>query len=156
MFYDYTVKDIDGNDLPLSKFKGEVVLVVNTASKCGFTKQYEGLEALYEKYKDKGFVILGFPCNQFGSQEPGTEAEIKNFCEATFSVSFPMMSKVDVNGENTHPLYKFLKSEQHGLLGNDIKWNFTKFLIDREGNVVERFASQKTPEGLEKEIEKLL
>nr|WP_311444979.1 glutathione peroxidase [Ezakiella coagulans] len=156
MFYDYTVKDIDGNDLPLSKFKGEVVLVVNTASKCGFTKQYEGLEALYEKYKDKGFVILGFPCNQFGSQEPGTEAEIKNFCEATFSVSFPMMSKIDVNGENTHPLYKFLKSEQHGLLGNDIKWNFTKFLIDREGNVVERFASQKTPKGLEKEIEKLL
>lgn len=110
MFYDYTVKDIDGNDLPLSKFKGEVVLVVNTASKCGFTKQYEGLEALYEKYKDKGFVILGFPCNQFGSQEPGTEAEIKNFCEAAFSVSFPMMSKIDVNGENAHPLYKFLKS----------------------------------------------
>ena len=156
MFYDYTVKDIDGNDLSLSKFKGEVVLVVNTASKCGFTKQYEGLEELYEKYKDKGFVILGFPCNQFGSQEPGTEAEIKNFCEATFSVSFPMMSKIDVNGENTHPLYKFLKSEQHGLLGNDIKWNFTKFLIDREGNAVERFASQKTPKGLEKEIEKLL
>ncbi len=114
------------------------------------------LEADYEKYKDKGFVILGFPCNQFGSQEPGTEAEIKNFCEVTFSVSFPMMSKIDVNGENTHPLYKFLKSEQHGLLGNDIKWNFTKFLIDREGNVVERFASQKTPKGLEKEIEKLL
>ena len=115
MFYDYTVKDIDGNDLSLSKFKGEVVLVVNTASKCGFTKQYEGLEELYEKYKDKGFVILGFPCNQFGSQEPGTEAEIKNFCEATFSVSFPMMSKIDVNGENTHPLqYRWVEATYEG------------------------------------------
>lgn len=156
MFYDYKVKNISGEDVSMSEYKGKVLLIVNTASKCGFTKQYEGLEELYEKYKDQGFVILGFPCNQFGSQEPGGNAEIKNFCTSTFSVTFPMMSKIDVNGDDADPLYKFLKKEKGGILGDDIKWNFTKFLIDREGNVVDRFASQKTPKALEKEVEKLL
>ena len=156
MFYDYKVKSISGEDVSMSDYKGKVVLIVNTASKCGFTKQYEGLEELYEKYKDQGFVILGFPCNQFGAQEPGGNAEIKNFCTSTFSVTFPMMSKIDVNGDDADPLYKFLKKEKGGILGDDIKWNFTKFLIDREGNVVDRFASQKTPKALEKEVEKLL
>lgn len=156
MFYDYKVKNILGEELSMSEYKGKVVLIVNTASKCGFTKQYEGLEELYEKYKDQGFVILGFPCNQFGAQEPGDNAEIKNFCTSTFSVSFPMMSKIDVNGESADPLYKFLKKEQGGILGDEIKWNFTKFLVDREGRVVDRFASQKTPKQLEKEVEKLL
>lgn len=156
MFYDYKVKNISGEDVSMSEYKGKVVLIVNTASKCGFTKQYEGLEELYEKYKDQGFVILGFPCNQFGSQEPGDNEEIKNFCTSTFSVTFPMMSKIDVNGNDADPLYKFLKKEKGGILGDDIKWNFTKFLIDREGNVVDRFASQKTPKALEKEVEKLL
>lgn len=156
MFYDYKVKNISGEDVSMSEYKGKVVLIVNTASKCGFTKQYEGLEELYEKYKDQGFVILGFPCNQFGAQEPGGNEEIKNFCTSTFSVSFPMMSKIDVNGDDADPLYKFLKKEKGGILGDDIKWNFTKFLIDGEGNVVDRFASQKTPKALEKEVEKLL
>lgn len=156
MFYDYKVKNILGEEVSMSEYKGKVVLIVNTASKCGFTKQYEGLEELYEKYKDQGFVILGFPCNQFGAQEPGDNAEIKNFCTSTFSVTFPMMSKIDVNGESADPLYKFLKKEQGGILGDEIKWNFTKFLIDREGRVVDRFASQKTPKQLEKEVEKLL
>lgn len=156
MFYDYRVKNISGEDVSMSDYKGKVVLIVNTASKCGFTKQYEGLEELYEKYKDQGFVILGFPCNQFGAQEPGGNEEIKNFCTSTFSVTFPMMSKIDVNGDDADPLYKFLKKEKGGILGDDIKWNFTKFLIDREGNVVDRFASQKTPKALEKEVEKLL
>lgn len=156
MFYDYKVKNISGEDVSMSEYKGKVVLIVNTASKCGFTKQYEGLEELYEKYKDQGFVILGFPCNQFGLQEPGGNEEIKNFCTSTFSVTFPMMSKIDVNGDDADPLYKFLKKEKGGILGDEIKWNFTKFLIDREGNVVDRFASQKTPKALEKEVEKLL
>lgn len=156
MFYDYKVKNISGEDVSMSDYKGKVVLIVNTASKCGFTKQYEGLEELYEKYKDQGFVILGFPCNQFGAQESGGNEEIKNFCTSTFSVTFPMMSKIDVNGDDADPLYKFLKKEKGGILGDDIKWNFTKFLIDREGNVVDRFASQKTPKALEKEVEKLL
>lgn len=156
MFYDYKVKSISGEEVSMSEYKGKVVLIVNTASKCGFTKQYEGLEELYEKYKDQGFVILGFPCNQFGSQEPDGNEEIKNFCTSTFSVTFPMMSKIDVNGDDADPLYKFLKKEKGGILGDEIKWNFTKFLIDREGNVVDRFASQKTPKALEKEVEKLL
>lgn len=156
MFYDYTVKDIDGNLVSMRDFEGKVVLVVNTASKCGFTKQYKGLEELYRKYKDKGFVIIGFPCNQFGGQEPGSESEIKNFCESTFEVSFPMMAKIDVNGENADPLYKFLKSEQGGILGDKIKWNFTKFLIDKKGNVVDRFSSAKTPEAIESDVLKYL
>ncbi|WP_019133139.1 glutathione peroxidase [Peptoniphilus obesi] len=156
MIYDFTVKDIQGNDLSLEKFKGKVMLIVNTASNCGFTKQYDGLQKLYEKYKDQGFVILGFPCNQFGKQEPGDEKEIANFCTDTFNVTFPMMSKIEVNGENTHPLYKFLKKEKGEVLGDEIKWNFTKFLVDKEGNLVDRFAPQKTPEEIEDDIKELL
>lgn len=156
MIYDFTVKDIQGNDLSLEKFKGKVMLIVNTASNCGFTKQYDGLQKLYEKYKDQGFVVLGFPCNQFGKQEPGDEKEIANFCTDTFNVTFPMMSKIEVNGENAHPLYKFLKKEKGGVLGDEIKWNFTKFLVDKEGNLVDRFAPQKTPEDIESDIKELL
>lgn len=156
MIYDFTVKDIRGNDLSLEKFKGKVMLIVNTASNCGFTKQYDGLQKLYEKYKDQGFVVLGFPCNQFGKQEPGDEKEIANFCTDTFNVTFPMMSKIEVNGENAHPLYKFLKKEKGGILGDEIKWNFTKFLVDKEGNLVARFAPQKTPEDIESDIKELL
>lgn len=156
MIYDFTVKDIQGNDLSLEKFKGKVMLIVNTASNCGFTKQYDGLQKLYEKYKNQGFVVLGFPCNQFGKQEPGDEKEIANFCTDTFNVTFPMMSKIEVNGENAHPLYKFLKKEKGGILGDEIKWNFTKFLVDKEGNLVDRFAPQKTPEEIEDDIKELL
>lgn len=156
MIYDFTVKDIQGNDLSLEKFKGKVMLIVNTASNCGFTKQYDGLQKLYEKYKDQGFVVLGFPCNQFGKQEPGDEKEIANFCTDTFNVTFPMMSKIEVNGENAHPLYRFLKKEKGGVLGDEIKWNFTKFLVDKEGNLVDRFAPQKTPEEIEDDIKELL
>ena len=156
MIYDFTVKDIQGNDVSLEKFKGKDILIVNTASNCGFTKQYDGLQKLYEKYKDQGFVVLGFPCNQFGKQEPGDEKEIANFCTDTFNVTFPMMSKIEVNGENAHPLYKFLKKEKGGILGDEIKWNFTKFLVDKEGNLVARFAPQKTPEDIEGNIKELL
>ena len=155
--YDYTAKTIDGRELNLSEFKGKVVLVVNTASKCGFTPQYEGLEALYKQYQDRGLVVLGFPCNQFGAQEPGNEAEIASFCSLKFNVSFPMFAKVDVNGAGTHPLYKFLKEEQPGLLGTEgIKWNFTKFLVDKSGKVVDRFAPQTKPADLAGAVEALL
>ena len=155
--YDYTAKTIDGRELNLSEFKGKVVLVVNTASKCGFTPQYDGLEALYKQYKDRGLVVLGFPCNQFGAQEPGNEAEIASFCSLKFNVSFPMFAKVDVNGAGTHPLYKFLKEEQPGLLGTEgIKWNFTKFLVDKSGKVVDRFAPQTKPADLAGAVEALL
>ena len=155
--YDYTAKTIDGRELNLSEFKGKVVLVVNTASKCGFTPQYEGLEALYKQYQDRGLVVLGFPCNQFGAQEPGNEAEIASFCSLKFNVSFPMFAKVDVNGAGTHPLYKFLKEEQPGLLGTEgIKWNFTKFLVDKSGKVVDRFAPQTKPADLTGAVEALL
>jgi len=155
--YDFKVKTIKGEETTLEPYKGKVLLIVNVASKCGFTPQYEGLEALYKKYKDQGLVVLGFPCNQFGSQEPGSEAEIQNFCRVNFGVTFPMFSKINVNGEETHPLYRYLKSEQPGILGSEaIKWNFTKFLINREGNVVERFGSSTKPKELEDKIEKLL
>ena len=155
--YDFKVKDIDGKIIDLSIYKDKVLLIVNTASKCGFTKQYAGLEELHKTYKDKGLVVLGFPCNQFGSQEPGDEAEIKEFCSLTYDVNFPMFAKIDVNGDNTEPLYKFLKNSAKGVLGSEaIKWNFTKFLINREGQVVDRFASITTPEALKKDIEKLL
>ncbi len=155
--YDFTVKDIDGREVKLSDYKDKVVLIVNVASKCGFTKQYSGLQELYTKYKDKGLVILGFPCNQFGGQEPGTESEIKNFCSANFDVTFPMFSKIDVNGDYTAPLYSYLKKNQKGILNSeDIKWNFTKFLIDKTGNVVDRFAPQTTPNDIADDIEKLL
>ena len=155
--YDFSAKTIDGDEQKLDAYKGKAMLVVNVASKCGFTPQYTGLEALYEKLKDKGLVVLGFPCDQFGHQEPGDEAEIKNFCSLNYAVKFPLFAKVDVNGANTHPLYKYLKHEAKGLLGSEsIKWNFTKFLIDRSGKVVARHAPTAKPEGLTKEIEALL
>jgi glutathione peroxidase len=156
-FYDFSAKALDGNDVSMADYKGKVVLVVNVASKCGFTPQYTGLEELYKKYKDRGLVILGFPCNQFGNQEPGSSAEIKQFCSLNYPVSFPIFSKVEVNGDNAHPLYNYLKHEQTGLLGTEaVKWNFTKFLVDRSGKVVDRYAPQTTPESIGPDIEKLL
>jgi glutathione peroxidase len=156
-FYDFTGETLDGKPAPLGEWKDKVVLVVNTASKCGFTPQYAGLEALYRKYKDRGFAVLGFPCNQFGAQEPGNAEEIANFCSLTYEVDFPMMAKIDVNGPKTHPLYAWLKHEKKGLLGSEgIKWNFTKFLVDRKGQVVGRFAPTDTPQSLEGAIEALL
>jgi len=154
--YDFSVKDIDGHEVKLDKYKGRVMLIVNVASKCGFTGQYAGLQKLHEKYNSKGLSILGFPCNQFLSQEPGTEQEIKNFCTSSFGVSFDMFSKIDVNGQNSHPLYKYLKKKVGGFITDDIKWNFTKFLVDREGKVIERYAPSTTPEDIEKDIQKLL
>ena len=155
--YDFTVNDIGGQPVKLDRYKNKVLLVVNTASKCGFTPQYKGLEALYRKYKDQGLEVLGFPCNQFGAQEPGNEQEIATFCETNYDVTFPMFSKVDVNGEGTSPVYRYLKSAKPGLLGTEaIKWNFTKFLIDRDGNVVARFAPNDTPESIERDIAKAL
>lgn len=155
--YDLSAQALDGGAVPLSRFRGQVLLVVNTASRCGFTPQYAGLQALYEDYKDRGFTILGFPCNQFGQQELGSAAEIGAFCTHNFGVSFPMFAKVEVNGPATHPLYAHLKQAAPGLLGSrSIKWNFTKFLIDREGRVVGRFAPTTKPEALRKEIERLL
>ena len=155
--YDFTAQTLDGQPAPLADHRGEVMLIVNTASKCGFTPQYAGLEALYRKYKDRGLVILGFPCNQFGAQEPGNAHEIASFCSLTYDVSFPMMGKIDVNGPASHPLYAWLKVEKRGILGTQaIKWNFTKFLIDREGRVAGRFAPTATPASLEGAIEALL
>jgi glutathione peroxidase len=155
--YDIGVETIDGESFKMARYKGKTLLIVNVASKCGFTKQYAGLERLYKAYKDQGFVVLGFPCNQFANQEPGTEEEIQTFCSVNFGVTFPLFKKIDVNGENTHPLYRYLKEEQTGILGTEaIKWNFTKFLVDKEGNVVERFGSSTKPEELTGEIEKLL
>lgn len=154
--YKFSAKTITGQEKSLSDYSGKVLLIVNTASKCGFTKQYEGLENIYKQYADKGFMILGFPCNQFGSQEPGTNAEVAEFCKMNFGVSFDMFEKIDVNGDNAHPLYKFLVSQKGGLITDSIKWNFTKFLIDKEGKVVKRFAPQTTPESITKDIEKLL
>ena len=155
--YDYTAHTLEGVDAPLVEWRGKVLLVVNVASKCGFTPQYTGLEALYRKYKDRGFAILGFPCNQFGAQEPGDAAEIASFCSLTYDVSFPMMSKIEVNGPAADPLYAYLKKEKKGVLGTEaVKWNFTKFLIDREGNVVRRFAPADKPEALASAIEALL
>ncbi|HTJ94544.1 MAG TPA: glutathione peroxidase [Pararobbsia sp.] len=156
-FYDFTVDDIGGKPVNLDQYKGKVVLVVNTASKCGFTPQYKGLEALYRKYKDQGLEVLGFPCNQFGAQEPGSEQEIATFCETNYDVTFPMFRKVDVNGDSAAPVYKFLKSAKPGLLGTEaIKWNFTKFLVDRSGKVLERFAPNDTPESIERNVAKAL
>jgi glutathione peroxidase len=156
-FYEFTANSLTGKAIEMKAYKGQVVLVVNVASKCGFTPQYPGLENLYKEYKDRGFVVLGFPCNQFGGQEPGTSAEIETFCSTTYPVSFPLFEKIEVNGDGTHPLYAFLKKAQTGLLGSEaVKWNFTKFLIDRQGNVVERFAPQTTPESLAGHVEKLL
>lgn len=155
--YDFTVDDIGGKPVKLDRYKGKVLLVVNTASKCGFTPQYKGLEALYRKYKDQGLEVLGFPCNQFGAQEPGNEQEIATFCETNYDVTFPMFSKVDVNGETTAPVYRYLKRAKPGLLGTEgIKWNFTKFLVDRAGNVVARYAPNDTPESIERDVVKEL
>lgn len=155
--YDFRVKTIRGEEQSLADYKGKVLLIVNTASKCGFTPQYKELQELYEQYRDRGFVVLGFPCNQFGHQEPGTEEEIEQFCQVNYGVTFPMFAKVDVNGENAHPLFQYLKEKAPGVLGTKvIKWNFTKFLVDRNGNVVARFASQTKPSELKNEIEELL
>ena len=155
--HDFTVDDIHGKPVKLDRYKGKVVLVVNTASKCGFTPQYKGLEALYRKYRDKGLEVLGFPCNQFGAQEPGSESEIEQFCEINYGVTFPMFAKVDVNGDTAAPVYKYLKSAKPGLLGTEaIKWNFTKFLVDRGGKVVGRFAPNDTPEAIAGDVEKAL
>jgi len=155
--YDFSAQTLDGKPAPLSAYQGKVVLIVNTASKCGFTPQYEGLEALWRDYKDKGLTILGFPCNQFGAQEPGNAEEIASFCSLTYDVSFPMMAKIDVNGPQTDPLYGFLKHEKKGLLGSEsVKWNFTKFLVDKTGKVVARFGPMDTPQALKGAIEKLL
>lgn len=155
--YEIPVKTIDGTDTTLEPYRGKVLLIVNVASKCGFTHQYKGLEELYQKHKDNGLVVLGFPCNQFGGQEPGSEAEIKSFCSLNYGVTFPMFSKIDVNGPNEHPLYQFLKSQKGGLLGFDsIKWNFTKFLVSRSGTVFGRYAPTNSPQSLESDIQKLL
>lgn len=154
--YDYEVTDVKGNLRKLSEYEGKVLLIVNTATGCGFTPQYDGLQDLYEKYQNKGFEILDFPCNQFGNQAPGSDEEIGNFCSSRYGITFEQFHKIDVNGANEAPLYTFLKSQKTGVMGSKIKWNFTKFLIDRTGNVVERFAPTKTPEAIEKEIEKLL
>jgi glutathione peroxidase len=155
--YDFSAKTIDGNEQTLDAYRNKTVLVVNVASKCGFTPQYKGLEEMYEKFNDKGLVVLGFPCDQFLHQEPGDEAEIKNFCSLTYDVKFPMFAKVDVNGESAHPLYKYLKHEAKGLLGTEsIKWNFTKFLIDKNGHVVKRYAPSDTPASIEKDVAPIL
>ena len=155
--YDFTVKDIHDKPVKLDRYKGKVVLVVNTASKCGFTPQYKGLEALHKKYHAKGLEVLGFPCNQFGAQEPGSESEIEQFCELNYGVTFPMFAKIDVNGKNTAPVYEYLKSAKPGLLGSEaIKWNFTKFLVDRSGKVIARFAPNDTPEAIAGDVEKAL
>jgi glutathione peroxidase len=154
--YDVEVKKMDGSEISMSDYKGKVLLIVNTATGCGFTPQYDGLQDLYDKYKDKGFEILDFPCNQFGNQAPGSEEEIHSFCTGRYGITFPQFAKVDVNGPNESPLYTLLKKEKGGLLGSKVKWNFTKFLIDKDGNVVKRYGSVDKPENLEKDIAALL
>lgn len=155
--YDFTARAADGSDAPLADYRGRVVLIVNTASKCGFTPQYEGLEALWRRHKDQGFAVLGFPCNQFGAQEPGDAAEIANFCSLTYDVTFPVLGKIEVNGPRADPLFDYLKRERRGLLGSAaIKWNFTKFLIGRDGRVLGRFGPTTRPEALEGAIAKAL
>lgn len=155
--YDFSATSLDGASVDLSQYEGKVLLIVNVASKCGFTPQYDGLQKLYEEYMNRGLVVLGFPCNQFGRQEPGNADEIKEFCSLTFNVDFPMFEKIDVNGNDAPPLYRFLKSEKPGILGSEaVKWNFTKFLVDRDGQVVKRFAPNDKPEDLKADIEALL
>ncbi|MFD1850794.1 glutathione peroxidase [Oceanobacillus bengalensis] len=154
--YEFTAKTINDEEKSLSDYKGNVLLIVNTASECGLTPQFEGLQRVYEKYKDKGLEILGFPCNQFGNQDPDSDDAISNFCQKNYGVTFQMFSKIDVNGENAHPLFKHLTHEAKGLLTENIKWNFTKFLVDKNGKLVNRFAPQTKPDSLEKEIKKLL
>lgn len=155
--YSLQAKDIQGKEISLQDYKGKVLLIVNVASRCGFTPQYSGLEKLYQKWRDKGLVILGFPCNQFGKQEPGTESEIKEFCDSHYQVSFPLFAKVEVNGPHSHPLYQLLKTQAKGMMGSEsIKWNFTKFLVDQNGQVIKRFAPIEKPESIEKSIRDLL
>jgi glutathione peroxidase len=158
--YDFSALALDGHEVPLAQYRGKVLLIVNTASKCGFTPQYAGLEELYRNYKDRGVVVLGFPCNQFGGQEPGSEAEIAEFCESKYGVTFPMFAKIEVNGANTHPLFQYLKHQKAGFLGalgvEAIKWNFTKFLVNANGVVVKRLAPSATPAELGPEIDKIL
>lgn len=155
--YDFSARTLDGAEQALDAYKGKAMLIVNTASKCGFTPQYTGLEKLFEKYEDKGLVVLGFPCDQFGHQEPGDADEIRNFCSLNYDVKFPLYEKVEVNGAQAHPLWKWLKKEKPGLLGMEaVKWNFTKFLVDKQGNVVKRYAPTDTPEKIEKDIAALL
>ncbi|MDN3016784.1 glutathione peroxidase [Paenibacillus sp. BSR1-1] len=155
--YQFSAKTIDGQEISLKQFEGKVVLIVNTASKCGFTPQFKELQSLYENYRDKGLEILGFPCNQFMNQDPGSEEEIKSFCELNYGVTFPMFAKVDVNGVYTHPLFRYIREQTPGLLGiNTIKWNFTKFLVDSNGKVIKRFAPQTKPSEIAKDIETLL
>eukprot|EP01097_Dermamoeba_algensis_P007720 TRINITY_DN492_c0_g1_i1.p1 TRINITY_DN492_c0_g1~~TRINITY_DN492_c0_g1_i1.p1 ORF type:complete len:210 (-),score=39.74 TRINITY_DN492_c0_g1_i1:113-715(-) len=156
-FFEFTPLDIHKKPYPFKDLEGKVVLIVNVASHCGFTGQYKGLQQLYDKYKDRGFVVIGFPCNQFGSQEPGSNDEIESFCSRTYSVTFPIMDKIEVNGDNVHPVYEYLKTAKPGILGlTRIKWNFEKFLVDQKGNVVDRWASTSSPEGIASSIEKLL
>jgi glutathione peroxidase len=155
--YQFTVEQLAGGSQPLADYTGKVLLIVNTASKCGFTPQFEGLEALYQRFKARGLIVLGFPCNQFGAQEPSSADEIASFCQINYGVSFPMFAKIDVNGENAHPLYQYLKQSARGVLGSEaIKWNFTKFLVNREGAVIERYAPTTTPESISSAIEQLL
>ena len=156
MIYDFTVKNNKGIDVSLKDYEGKVLLIVNTATACGFTPQYEGLQNLYKKYNERGLEILDFPCNQFGKQASGSNEEIKTFCTGRFGITFPLFSKIEVNGSKADPLYDYLKSEQKGSLGKNIKWNFTKFLVDQEGNVIKRFAPKDTPEQLEQDIIDLL
>ncbi len=155
-FYDFTAVTLDGKTVSMQQYKGKVVLVVNTASKCGYTKQYAGLQQLHEKYKDRGLAILGFPCNQFGGQEPGTAEEIETFCRVNYGVTFDMFEKIDVNGDDAHPIFDYLTGKLPGIPGKAIKWNFTKFLIDKDGTPVKRFASTATPQEIEPIIEKML
>ncbi|MBQ6395592.1 MAG: glutathione peroxidase [Atopobiaceae bacterium] len=154
--YDFTVRAQDGSDVSLGTYRGKVLLVVNTATGCGFTPQYVGLQALYDKYRDRGFEILDFPCNQFAGQSPGTDEEIHEFCVGRFSMTFPQFSKINVNGKNADPLYVWLRSQKHGIMGDGIKWNFTKFLVDAQGRVVERFAPTTTPEEIDEHAAALL
>jgi glutathione peroxidase len=154
--YDFTATSLGGDEVPLKRFEGQVLLIVNTASACGFTPQYKGLETLQQTLAPRGFSVLGFPCNQFGSQEPGDASQIEQFCTTNYAITFPMFAKIDVNGNDAHPLYQYLKKAKSGLLGSSIKWNFTKFLIDRTGEVVARHAPTAKPEGLTREIEALL
>ncbi len=155
-FYQFSAKTLQGKDVQMEAFKGKTVLVVNTASKCGLTPQYEGVEVLYQKYKDQGLIILGFPCNQFGNQEPGDEKSISEGCLINYGVSFPMFAKIEVNGDGAHPIYKYLKKELPGFLGGRIKWNFTKFLVDANGKPVKRFAPTSSPEKIDKYLSKIL
>lgn len=154
--YDFKATTIQGEEKSLADYKGKPVLIVNTASECGFTPQFEGLQKLYDEYKDQGLEILGFPCNQFGKQDPGEDEDIEEFCQINYGVTFQMFSKIDVNGENAHPLFAYLTDEAKGILTKQIKWNFTKFLVDKEGQVVKRFAPQTKPEDIKKELEEVL